>query len=110
MNNQFKEITDRLVNMTIHFAELQKEGKMTIELIQEMKAFMRSHFDELNLSPLMQNLRAVGREREFNAYMALLNKHLGMSKDLIPFELKLQDYALADKIMSVIQNNKNKAI
>lgn len=75
---------------------------MTIELIQEMKAFMRSHFDELNLFPLMQNLRAVGREREFNAYMALLNKHLGMSKDLIPFELKLQDYALADKIIYVI--------
>jgi len=46
----------------------------------EMKMFIEKHFDELNLSQLLHCIREKGVEKDFNACMALLNKHLGLSK------------------------------
>lgn len=102
MSNQFKVSTDRLVEMIRQITVALQDGKASIQNFIEIKAFMESHLDKLNLSPLLQGVRTIGRERDFNAYMALLNKYLGMSKDLIPFELDLQDYVHADKIMMKI--------
>lgn len=99
-----KETTNSLVEMTRQITTYLQEGSLTMKHFHDMKVFMENHFDKLDLSPLMHSLRDTGRKHVFNAYMALMNKHLGMSKELIPFELELRDYVLADKIIKKIKS------
>lgn len=107
MNNKFTEATNLLIEKTLSLRKSFREGTATMGDFEGMKDFIERHFDELNLSPLLHELKCIDCEKEFNAYMALLNKHLGMSKELIPFELGLQNYVLADKIMKNIKYNQS---
>lgn len=96
------DATSKLLEMTTTFSKALQQGQATMLSLKELKQYVEIHFDELDLSPLLRGLRRRGCEREFNAYMALMNKYLGLSKELIPFEIDLQDYVLADKIMKSI--------
>lgn len=102
-NNKFMEATNLIIEKTIVLKKSLHEGTATMRDLEGMKDFIERHFDELNLSPLLHELRRIDCEKEFNAYMSLLNKYHGMSKELIPFELGLQNYVLADKIMKNIK-------
>lgn len=101
-NSIFKESTDILVEKTICMKNSMCEGTSAIQDFRDMKDFVEKHFDELSLSPLLQSIRQFNCEYEFNAYMALLNKYLGMSKGLIPFQLNMKDFLNADKIMETL--------
>lgn len=90
-----KNTTDEFLCLISHL----REANVSRAQVAELGVFIREHFDELELSQLYQNLKAEGGLKQFNAYMALLNKYEGFSKKLIPFELDLQDYVLADKFM-----------
>lgn len=102
VKTNFEYTTNALVEMTIQIKRSLRLGKATKQDFEEMMSFMTVHFDALNLSPLLQGLRDNDCESEFNAYMAILNKYLGLSKELIPYELDLHDHVLADKIMGRI--------
>lgn len=99
-----KETTNSLVEMTRQITTHLQEGSLTMKHFHDMKVFMENNFDKLDLSPLMHSLRETEALHEFKAYMALLNKHFCMSKDLIPFELELRDYVLADNIIKKIKS------
>lgn len=101
-NNKFKDTTDSLVEMTLCLTDSLLDGTATVQDFRDMKDFMESHFDELNLSPLLIGLRSNNCEHEFNAYMALMNKYLGMTKGIIPFQLNMKDYLLADKMIETL--------
>lgn len=101
-NNKFKEATDTLVEMTMCLKNSLSDGNATKQDFTDMKDFIERHFDELNLSPLLCRLRNNDCQYEFNAYMALMNKYLGMSKALIPFQLNMKDYLLANKITGTL--------
>lgn len=79
------------------------EAKVSQAQISELGMFLQEHFDEIELSQLFHSLKAQGKMRQFNAYMALLNKYDSFPKELIPFELDLHDYVLADKIMERVK-------
>jgi len=96
-------MTTELVEMTEQISVHIHNEMATIRHFMEMKMFIEKHFDELNLSQLLHCIRKKGVEKDFNACMALLNKHLGLSKGKIPFDLDLQDYVYADKIMGALR-------
>jgi len=100
-------ITDTLVHLMVHaHHHLLTEG-VGLRQLMDMALFLNNHFDELDLSLLHQHIIGIGHEKAFNAYMALLNKYLGLPKEKIPFELDLQDYVYADKIMDEVWRGGN---
>jgi len=100
-------ITDTLVHLMVHaHHHLLTEG-VGLRQLMDMALFLNNHFDELDLSLLHQHIIGIGHEKAFNAYMALLNKYLGLPKEKIPFELDLHDYVYADKIMDEVWRGGN---
>lgn len=100
-------VTETLVHLMVHtHHHLLTEGVGLRQLV-DMALFVHNHFDELDLSLLRRHIVGIGHERAFNAYMALLNKYLGLPKEQIPFEIGLQDYAYADKIMQEVWRGGN---
>jgi len=100
-------ITDTLVHLMVHaHHHLLTEG-VGLRQLMDMALFLNNHYDELDLSLLHQHIIGIGHEKAFNAYMALLNKYLGLPKEKIPFELDLQDYVYADKIMDEVWRGGN---
>lgn len=95
-------ITDTLVHLVVHaHHHLLTEG-VGLRQLMDMALFVHNHFDELDLSLLHRHIVGIGHEKAFNAYMALLNKYLGLPKEQIPFELDSQNYVYADKIMDEV--------
>jgi len=100
-------ITDTLVHLMVHaHHHLLTEG-VGLRQLMDMALFLNNHFDELDLSLLHQHIVGIGHEKAFNAYIALLNKYLGLPKEQIPFELDVQDYVYADKIMEEVWRGGN---
>lgn len=100
-------VTDTLVYLMVHVHHhLLTEG-VGLRQLMDMCLFVHNHFDELDLSLLHRHVVGIGHEKAFNAYMALLNKYLGLPKEQIPFELDLQDYVYADKIMDEVWRGGN---
>lgn len=101
------EVTDTLVYLMVHaHHHLLTEG-VGLRQLMDMCLFVHNHFDELDLSLLHRHVVGIGHEKAFNAYMALLNKYLGLPKEQIPFELDAQDYVYADKIMDEVWRGGN---
>lgn len=100
-------VSDTLVHLMVHaHHHLLTEG-IGLRQLMDMCLFVHNHFDELDLSLLHRHIVGIGHEKAFNAYMALLNKYLGLPKEQIPFELDLQDYVYADKIMDEVWRGGN---
>lgn len=100
-------ITETLVYLMVHaHHHLLTEG-IGLRQLMDMCLFVHNHFDELDLSLLHRHIVGIGHEKAFNAYMALLNKYLGLPKEQMPFELCLQDYVYADKIMDEVWRGGN---
>lgn len=101
------EVTETLVYLMVHaHHHLLTEG-VGLRQLMDMALFIHNHFDELDLSLLHRHVVGIGQEKAFNAYMALLNKYLGLPKEQIPFELDSQDYIYADKIMDEVWRGGN---
>lgn len=100
-------ITDTLTHLLVHtHHHLLTEG-VGLRQLMDMAMFIHNHFEELNLSQLHSQLVGIDHLNAFNAYMALLNKYLGLPKTEIPFELVLDDYVYADKIMQEVWRGGN---
>lgn len=91
-----KETTEKLVYLVSWANDVTT---VCLSQITDIWNYVEACFDSLDLSLLCQRLRENGDLKTFNAYMALENKYYGFPKERIPFELDLQDYVLADKIM-----------
>lgn len=83
---------------------LDHQNREDERFIDELEVLVSSHFDELELSRLHSSLHETGTYNLFNACMALLNKYRGFPKGKIPFELDLQDYVYADKIIRKMES------
>lgn len=75
---------------------------ISVEQITNIGKLTKDYFDELELSKLQRGLHGNKTFKFYNGIMAFLNKHHGFPKERVPFELDLQDYVLADKIMKRI--------
>lgn len=91
-----KNATDDLVCLV---SQASQTATVSLSQITDIGNFVEANFDCLDLSQLRQCLLRNGDLKTFNAYMALENKYYGFPRELIPFELDLQDYLLATNIM-----------
>lgn len=99
--------TDTLTHLLVHaHHHLLTEG-IGLRQLLDMAHFTQNHFDELDLNLLHRHIAGIGHERAFNAYMALLNKYLGLPDNNIPFELGPTDYDYADRIMNEVWRGGN---
>lgn len=100
-------ITDTLVHLIIHVHHhLLTEG-VGLRQLMDTALFITNHFDALDLNLLHGHLKGTDHEKAFNAYMALMNKYLGLDVKKIPFALDLTDYVYADKIMQEVWKGGN---
>lgn len=100
-------VTDTLTHLLIHaHHHLLTEG-VGLRQLMDMALFLHNHFDEIDIDLLHAHLVGLDHLNAFNAYMALLNRNLGLPKREIPFELALQDFRYADKIMDEVWRGGN---
>lgn len=100
-------ITDTLVHLIVHVHHhLLTEG-VGLRQLMDIALFIHNHFNDLDLNQLHKHLKGICHEKAFNAYMALLNKYVGLPKEQIPFKLNLKDYVYADKIMEEVWTGGN---
>lgn len=100
-------VTDTLVYLIVHVHHHLLTQGVGLRQLMDIALFVNNHFDEIDISILRQHLKGIEHEKAFNAYMALLNKYLGLPKEKIPLELDLTDYIYADKIMDEVWRGGN---
>lgn len=100
-------ITDTLVYLMVHAHHHLITQGIGLRQMQDMYHFLKNHFNELDIALLHQHLHGIIHEQAFNAYLALINKYLGLSDNYLPVDLHIKDYVYADKIMEEIWRGAN---